>query len=130
MPATERVSPGTTEARRLRPGVLELVFVGHMTGKAMEAAVAVLEAAEKEALRVVIFDATRISSFESSVRGPGGVLLSTTKRFGAVGIAAIKSTPVRMMAVTVAFATGLPLRIVGSVEEAYQLAETELSSRR
>ena len=110
---------------------MELTFIGHMNGDAMMDAVAALDAAgEKEVIHVVLFDATGITGFEPTVRGPGAALLSSTKRFGAVGIAAIRTTPVRMMATTVAFATGLPLRIVATAGEARDMAEAELAVRR
>ncbi len=131
MPSVEKVTSNRVELRRPSAGMVEITFTGHIDGNIMAPAVAALNAAgEREAIHVVVFEATGITGFETSVRGPGSALLSSTKRFGALGIAAIRATPVRMMATTLAFATGLPLRIVAAASEARDLAEVELARRR
>jgi hypothetical protein len=130
MPVPERSAVGGVEVLRPIPGVLEIAFKGHMTGTKVDAANAELLAAHREGgFRVVIFDATQITTFDASVRGPGSTLLSNTKRLGLSGIVAVKSTAVRMMATTIAFGSGLQIRLVSTGTEARQLAEAELGRR-
>ncbi len=130
MSSPDKKAPGGVEVRRPISGVLELVLLGHATAKTLDAANAeLLAACEKEALRAVIFEGTGITSFDADVRKSGSALLSTMKRLGLFGIAALRNAPVRMLASTIVFASGIALPIVATREEALRLAESELSAR-
>lgn len=78
---------------------------------------------------ILIFDATGIVGFDPSVRVTGVRLLTRVKQanLAAVG-AAVRSSPVRMMAAAISLASGLSLRMHATLEEAIADAKAARSA--
>lgn len=116
--------------QRRGDGVVEVVMVGHQTGRTIEATVfGVRRELASGAAKGVFFDASGITGFSPDVRGPGVELLQTIKASGLPrAVAVVSSGAVRMMAAAISFAAGLPLDIYGTRAEAEHRLEQALPS--
>lgn len=72
----------------------------------------------RRAAKFVFFDASRIEGFSPDVRGPGVEALRRILASGAAAVAVVTHSPVRMMAMAIAFAAGLRLEMFATRAEA------------
>lgn len=99
--------------------ILEITLIGHQTGLTITQMRDRLHAElSRRTPNFVFFEASRISGFSPDVRGPGVEALRRIAASNALAVAVVVHSPVRMMAMAIAFAAGLRLEMFATRAEA------------
>lgn len=116
----------------LPDGILHVVYAGHITTQIVAGSVQELrEVLARGGVRAVVMDTDHVTSFDKDTGSVSGELLRTIRGGGVqVMLASIPSRAVRMMAISISFAAGIPFEVAPSWKEAHALATSALARRR
>ena len=114
---------GACAVKWRKPGVVELVFSGHVSSDVVVAGVAdmrsLLAVAGHEPLSAALIDTSPLTGFDAAVNGPGRTLLSVLVDYKATFIACVATSgPVRMVGSALSMTTGARVRFYATVAEA------------
>jgi hypothetical protein len=114
----------------LPDGILRVVYTGHVTTPMAAGVVHGLrDVLGRGGVRAVVFDCDRLTSFDKDSGRVGSEVLQTVRGVGVI-VVSIPSTAVRMMAMSIAFAVGIPFKVATSWKDAHARATDALAHWR
>jgi hypothetical protein len=112
--------PGSSTVTVRGDDLIEVVLRGYADANMLREAIdRTRRALGDRTVRFVFFQVSNVTGFSPEVGAPGAELLSMLRKQGVeLAIACTRSSAIRMMGQTIAFAAGLPLRFVDNEMEA------------
>jgi hypothetical protein len=126
MAAIDPTAAGTVTVRPLNDRVVEVVYSGKVDANLIQHSMSQLLAIHKRSpVRWQFIDATNISGIDPSMRRAASEAMQSVKDNGMQVIAVVNVSAARMLGSALAFAVGLPLRLVPTRDEALALLRAE-----
>lgn len=126
MAAIEPTAAGAVTVRPLNDHVVEVVYSGRVDANLIQHSMSQLLAIHKRSpVRWQLIDATNINGIDPSMRRTASEAMQSVKDNGMQVIAVVHVSAARMLGSALAFAVGLPLRLVPTRDEALALLRAE-----
>lgn len=126
MAVPESSPTGVVTVRSVNDAVVDVVYEGRVDAALIQQSMRALqEIQERSHPRWQLVDATNITGIDPGIRRAASEAMQTVKNNGMQVVAVVNVSAARMLGSALAFAVGLPLRLVATREEALKILRAE-----